>query len=159
MSQWRSVSAGRTTAVWSTPLSFLNARRGTLATEREHASAQPLVVITPTRGWVALKLRDLWDYRDLLYFLIWRDVKVRYKQTALGALWALLQPFIAMVVFTVLFHRALHVKSEYHVPYPLFSYTALLPWLYFASCLSGSSMSIVASGWRIAHATPSTVCL
>lgn len=88
-------------------------------------------------------LRELWAYHELMFFLIWRDVKVKYKQTALGAAWAILVPFTQMVVFTLLFNRGLHVKSEYHVPYPLFVFTAMLPWTYFTSCLSASSASIV----------------
>jgi lipopolysaccharide transport system permease protein len=88
-------------------------------------------------------LRELWAYHELMFFLVWRDVKVKYKQTALGAAWAILVPFSQMVVFTLLFNRALHVTSEYHVPYPLFVFTAMLPWTYFTSCLSASSGSIV----------------
>src|SRR5437588_3115309 len=88
-------------------------------------------------------LRELWAYHELMFFLVWRDVKVKYKQTALGAAWAILVPFSQMVVFTLLFNQALHVKSEYHVPYPLFVFTAMLPWTYFTSCLSASSASIV----------------
>ena len=86
-------------------------------------------------------LRELWAYHELMFFLIWRDVKVKYKQTALGAAWAILVPFTQMVVFTLLFNRALHVNSEYHVPYPLFVFTAMLPWTYFTACLSASSTS------------------
>ncbi|HEX6702073.1 MAG TPA: ABC transporter permease [Gaiellaceae bacterium] len=88
-------------------------------------------------------LRELLAYHELLFFLVWRDVKVKYKQTALGVLWAVLVPFTQMLIFTLVFNRALHVKSEYHVPYPLFVYTAMLPWTYFTSCLSASSTSIV----------------
>ena len=88
-------------------------------------------------------LRELWAYHELMFFLVWRDVKVKYKQTALGAAWAILVPFTQMVVFTLLFNRALHVKSEYHVPYPLFIFTAMLPWTYFTACLSASGTSIV----------------
>jgi lipopolysaccharide transport system permease protein len=88
-------------------------------------------------------LREMWSYHELLFFLIWRDVKVKYKQTALGAAWAILVPFTQMVVFTLVFNRGLHVKSEYHVPYPLFIFTAMLPWTYFTACLSASSTSIV----------------
>jgi lipopolysaccharide transport system permease protein len=105
--------------------------------------AQRVRRIQPSRRRVPLNLRELWAYRELLFFLIWRDVKVKYKQTAFGAAWAILQPFVMMVVFTLLVNKALHVKAEYHVPYALWLYTALLPWLYFASCLSQSSMSIV----------------
>jgi len=88
-------------------------------------------------------LRELWAYRELIFFLVWRDVKVKYKQTALGAAWAILVPFVQMIIFTLVFNQALHVKPEYHVPYPLFAYTALLPWTYFTACLSASSGSIV----------------
>jgi lipopolysaccharide transport system permease protein len=88
-------------------------------------------------------LRELWSYHELMFFLVWRDVKVKYKQTALGAAWAILVPFTQMVVFSLVFNRALHVKSEYHVPYPLFVFTAMLPWTYFTACLSASSTSIV----------------
>jgi homopolymeric O-antigen transport system permease protein len=88
-------------------------------------------------------LRELRAYHELMFFLIWRDVKVKYKQTVLGVAWAIIVPFTQMVVFTLVFHGALHVKPEYHVPYPLFVFTAMLPWTYFTSCLSASSGSIV----------------
>jgi lipopolysaccharide transport system permease protein len=100
--------------------------------------------IEPTRGWVGLNLKDLWDYRELLYFLTWRDIKVRYKQTALGAAWAILQPFLTMVVFSVFFGNLAKVPSD-GLPYPIFSYTALLPWQLFAYALSGSGNSLVAN--------------
>jgi lipopolysaccharide transport system permease protein len=90
-------------------------------------------------------LRELWAYRELSFFLVWRDVKVRYKQTSLGALWALIVPFTQMVLFTLVFNKALHVNSEYHVPYPLFVFTGMLPWTYFATCLAASSGSIAGS--------------
>lgn len=102
--------------------------------------------IEPTRRRLPLtlpELRELWAYHELLFFLVWRDVKVKYKQTAIGAAWAILVPFTQMVIFTLLFNRALHVQPEYDVPYPLFVYSAMLPWTYFAACLSGSSTSIV----------------
>ncbi len=82
--------------------------------------------IEPSRGWVSLKLRELWEYRELLYFLTWRDIKVRYKQTVLGAAWAILQPFMTMVVFSLFFGNLAKVPSD-GVPYPIFSYTALVP--------------------------------
>lgn len=103
-----------------------------------------LVVIRPSRGWVSLGLRDLWEYRELLYFLVWRDVKVRYKQTALGAAWAILQPFLTMVVFSVFFGNLARVPSD-GIPYPVFAYTALLPWQLFAYALTESGNSLVAS--------------
>lgn len=104
----------------------------------------PVLVIEPTRGWVGLKLRELWEYRELVYFLIWRDVKVRYKQTVLGALWAIIQPLFSMLVFTVVFGKLAKMPSD-GIPYPLFSYAALLPWNYFAQGLSSSSDSLVGS--------------
>lgn len=100
--------------------------------------------ITPSRGWVALKLREVWEFRELLYFLVWRDVKVRYKQTALGAAWAVIQPFLTMVVFTLFFGRLAKIPSD-GIPYPIFSYTALLPWTYFAQALNQASQSLVGS--------------
>lgn len=100
------------------------------------------VRIEPTRGWVSLRLRDLWDYRELLYFLAWRDVKVRYKQTALGAVWAVLQPLALMGVFALFLGHFLKVPSE-GVPYPVFVYSALLPWTFFAQSMNASSTSLV----------------
>ncbi len=85
------------------------------------------IVIRPTRGLAALKLRDVWAYRELLYFLVWRDVKVRYKQTLLGVLWVILQPVVSMAIFTVLFGMLLKVPSG-DVPYPVFAFAGLLPW-------------------------------
>lgn len=107
-----------------------------------------MTVIEPTRGWVALRLRDVWEYRELLYFLIWRDVKVRYKQTLLGAAWAILQPTLTMVVFTVFFGGLARISSE-GVPYPIFSYVGLLPWTFFAQGLTQSSNSLVGSSHLI----------
>lgn len=104
----------------------------------------PWVVIEPERGHSAVDLRELWHYRDLLYFLTWRDISVRYKQTALGFLWAILQPFLSMVVFTVFLGRLAGVPSE-GVPYPVFSYLGLLPWMYFAGAVTRSGGSVVGS--------------
>ena len=84
------------------------------------------VRIRPSRGWVALNLKDLWVYRELLYFLTWRDIKVRYKQTLLGASWAIIQPFFTMLLFTLFFGKLAHVPSD-GVPYPIFAYAGLLP--------------------------------
>lgn len=100
--------------------------------------------IEPSRGWVPLKLRELWRYRELLYFLTWRDIKVRYKQTVLGASWAILQPFLTMIVFSLFFGRLAEIPSE-GVPYPIFSYAALVPWTFFAGGLTNSSNSLVAN--------------
>jgi lipopolysaccharide transport system permease protein len=105
---------------------------------------QPLrvTVIAPTRGWQALGLRELWESRELLFFITWRDVKVRYKQTALGAAWAILQPLLLMLVFSVFLGHLAKVPSD-GVPYPVFSFTALVPWTLFAASVVGSSESLV----------------
>ena len=100
------------------------------------------IVIQPSVGWVPVRLGELWEYRELLYFLVWRDIKVRYKQTALGAAWAVIQPFFSMVVFSVFFGRLAGLPSE-GVPYPVFTYCALVPWTYFATALTQSSNSLV----------------
>ena len=102
----------------------------------------PTVVIGSRRGLVDLGLADLYQYRDLLYFLVWRDVKVRYKQTAIGAGWAILQPFLAMVIFTVVFGHFAGIPSD-GLPYPIFAFAALVPWTYFAQAISQSSGSLV----------------
>jgi len=103
-----------------------------------------VTIICPSRGWISLNLRDLWEYRELLYFLTWRDIKVRYKQTVLGAAWAIIQPFFTMVVFSLFFGKLAKVPSD-DIPYPVFSYAALVPWTFFANGLSQSSTSLVAS--------------
>jgi len=103
-----------------------------------------LTVIRPSRHLFSLRLRELWEYRELLYFLVWRDVKVRYKQTVLGAAWAILQPFLTMVVFSIFFGRLAGIPSE-GIPYPIFAYTALLPWQLFAHALTESGNSLVAN--------------
>jgi lipopolysaccharide transport system permease protein len=100
--------------------------------------------IVPSQGWAALKLGELWEYRELFYFLIWRDVKVRYKQTVLGAAWAILQPFFTMVVFSLFFGRLANMPSD-GVPYPIFAYAALVPWTFFANGLSQAPSKLIAS--------------
>lgn len=105
---------------------------------------EPVVVLEPPTGWAALDLRELWAYRGLLYFLTWRDVLVRYKQAVLGVAWAVLQPLLTMVVFTLVFNKALGVKSpDSSVPYAVFSLAGLLPWQFFAGALSRSGLSLV----------------
>lgn len=101
-----------------------------------------VTVIRAPRGWAGIDVRELWSYRELLYFLVWRDVKVRYKQTALGAAWAIIQPFFTMVVFSLFFGWLAKMPSD-GVPYPVFAYTALVPWMYFANALALSSNSLV----------------
>lgn len=100
--------------------------------------------IEPSRGWRSLRLGELWEYRELLYFLTWRDIKVRYKQTALGAAWAILQPFLTMLLFSLFFGRLAKVPSD-GIPYPLFAYAALVPWTFFANALTQASNSLVQS--------------
>jgi lipopolysaccharide transport system permease protein len=105
---------------------------------------RPVLQIRPSGGWVALRLGELWAYRELLYFLTWRDIKVRYKQTLLGAAWAVIQPLFTMVVFSLFFGRLAKIPSD-GLPYPIFSFTALVPWTLFVYGLSQSSNSLVAS--------------
>jgi len=105
---------------------------------------KPFVIYERKRGWAALDLRELWSYRELLYFLTWRDVLVRYKQAVLGVAWAILQPFLTMVVFTLVFNRTLGVKSpDPTLPYAVFSFSGLLAWQFFAGALSRSGVSLV----------------
>jgi lipopolysaccharide transport system permease protein len=108
----------------------------------------PVVVIEPTRRLGTARLRELWAYRELLYFLVWRDVKVRYKQTALGAAWAILQPLMTAAVFTIFFGRLAGIPSD-GLPYPLFAYSGLLVWTFFAQGLTQSSASVVGSAQLI----------
>jgi lipopolysaccharide transport system permease protein len=105
----------------------------------------PTLRIAASKGWVPLKLRELWEYRELLYFLVWRDIKVRYKQTALGASWAVIQPFFTMVVFSLFFGHLGKIPSD-GIPYPIFAFSALVPWTFFANGLTQSSNSLVGSG-------------
>jgi lipopolysaccharide transport system permease protein len=105
---------------------------------------QDTFVIEPSRGWIALRFGDLWRYRELLYFLVWRDVKVRYKQTILGAAWAILQPTATMAIFAVFMGKLAKIPSD-GIPYPLFAFSGLLPWQLFAFALVDSSNSLVAN--------------
>jgi lipopolysaccharide transport system permease protein len=104
----------------------------------------PVTIVKPSKGWISLKLDELWEYRELLYFLTWRDVKVRYKQTVLGAAWAIIQPFFTMVVFSLFFGKLAKMPSD-DMPYPIFAYAALVPWMFFASGLNNSSNSLLGS--------------
>ena len=106
------------------------------------SNAVPTTIIQPTRGLFSLKLGELWRYRELLYFLTWRDVKIRYKQAVLGFLWAFIQPFLKMVVFSVVFGGLAKMDSE-GFPYPIFLYAGLLPWQFFADAVNRSGQSIV----------------
>jgi lipopolysaccharide transport system permease protein len=105
---------------------------------------EPLFSITPQRGWVDLNLRELWAYRELLYFLTWRDIKVRYKQTVLGVAWAVLQPVVTMLIFTLFFGKLAHMPSD-GIPYPIFAYAGLLPWTFVSTAVSGAGDSLVGS--------------
>jgi lipopolysaccharide transport system permease protein len=102
----------------------------------------PVVRIEAQRRWLALDLGELWAYRDLVYFFIWRDIKVRYKQTAIGAAWAILQPVLTMMVFSLFFGRLAKIPSQ-GLPYPIFYYTALLPWMYFATAMQSATNVVV----------------
>jgi len=104
--------------------------------------AVPVMRITPPTRWWILPFGELWDFRELVYFFVWRDIKIRYKQTAIGAAWAILQPFLTMLVFTLFFGRLAHIPSE-GLPYPIFYYSALLPWMYFAASLQNATNTIV----------------
>src|SRR5437868_4288196 len=111
-------------------------------------SSLPLTRITPSASWLDLRLGELVEYRELIGFLVWRDVKVRYKQTTLGVLWAVLQPLFTMIVFSVIFGRIAKLPSD-GVPYPLFTLAGLLPWQLFSSSFTGSANSLVGSAGLI----------
>lgn len=116
----------------------------TEAANPQSTARHPLVSIRPGGKWVGLDLSSLWPYRELLYFLMWRDVKVRYKQTLLGAAWAIIQPLFAMAIFTLFFGRLAGVPSD-GIPYPIFAYAGLLPWMFFSNAVTNSGNSLVGS--------------
>lgn len=113
-----------------------------LARIRAPRPAKPAIVIAPSKGLFHMGFRALWEYRELLYFLVWRDIKVRYKQTAIGAIWAVLQPLLTMMIFALIFGRFAKIPSD-NVPYPIFAFAGLLPWTYFSQAISRSGMSLV----------------
>ena len=123
---------------------FSTTDKSETAPDSVHAPARSDTVVTiePSRSWVSLRLRDVWQYRELLYFLTWRDVKVRYKQTVLGAAWAIVQPLMTMLIFTVLFGRLAGIKSE-GIPYPIFAYAGLIIWVFFSNSVTNSGNSLV----------------
>jgi len=121
----------------------LQSTDGAIAVPVEDAQI-PVTIIEPSRGWVSLKLGELWEYRELLYFLTWREVKVRYKQTAFGAAWAIIQPLFTMLVFSLFFGRLAKIPSD-SIPYPLFSLAGVIPWTFFANGLTLSSNSLVSN--------------
>lgn len=114
--------------------------------KREHAvtASLPVTTIRPAHGWQVLNLRELWEHRELLYYLTWRDVLVRYKQAALGVAWAILQPLITMLVYTIIFSKLARVPSE-GIPYPVFFYTAMLPWTFFSGAVGRAGTSLVSN--------------
>ncbi|MBX5479938.1 MAG: ABC transporter permease, partial [Pyrinomonas methylaliphatogenes] len=109
---------------------------------------KPLIVIEPSRGWVPVDLRDLWAYRELLYFLTWRDLKVRYKQTVIGVAWVVMQPLLSTLIFTLFLGKLARVPSN-GIPYALFAYAGLLPWTFYSSSLNNSGNSIVGNAHLI----------
>jgi len=113
-------------------------------TGQKAANKQSVTIIKPLKGWVSINFRELWNHRELLYFLIWRDIKIRYKQTIFGFLWAVIQPLMMMLVFTLFFGKLAGVPSN-GIPYPLFCYAALLPWTLFSEGLTRASNSVDAS--------------
>lgn len=117
-------------------------RTGVSLSSTEPAPRVPAIRIEASRGWVSLRLAELWEHRELVYFLIWRDIKVRYKQTVLGAAWAIIQPVFTMAVFAVFFGYLAKMPSD-GVPYPLFAFAALVPWTFFANVLTQASNSLV----------------
>jgi lipopolysaccharide transport system permease protein len=119
-------------------------RVGAASEQAGRGEEVPTLTITATKGWARPNLGELWQYRELVYFLVWRDVKVRYKQTALGVAWVIVQPLVTVLVFSFVFGRLLRVPSG-DVPYPLFALTGLLPWQYFTGALTRSSQSLVAN--------------
>jgi lipopolysaccharide transport system permease protein len=112
------------------------------ATQEPVASAPPVLLLAPCAGWLTVDTREFWYYRELLYFFIWRDIKVRYKQTAVGAAWAVFQPLMTMLLFSLLFGRLAKLPSQ-GLPYPLFYYSALLPWMYFSNALQNTASKLV----------------
>ena len=120
------------------------ASRDPAVSKSAHTGIPAEKLIQPTRGWGGVRWGELWEYRELIYFLIWRDIKVRYKQTVLGAAWAVIQPFFIMVVFSLFFGRLAKIPSD-GIPYPIFSYAALVPWTFFANGMSQSANSLVSS--------------
>ncbi len=121
---------------------------GGLGASESPSRPMALTVIEPSHGWAPLKLGELWGYREVLYFLVWRDIKIRYRQTVIGMAWAVIQPFMTMVVFSVFFGRLAQMPSD-GIPYPLFAFAALVPWTFFANGLTLSANSLVHSGQLI----------
>ncbi len=132
------------TTLNSAPAQQQRARLPSTALEPSRADDPPLTVIEPVSGWQLINFLELWRYRELLYFFTWRDVKIRYKQTLLGAGWAVIQPFMMMIVFTIFLGRMAKVDSG-PFPYPVFVYAGLLPWTFFATAISNAGNSVVSA--------------
>jgi lipopolysaccharide transport system permease protein len=113
-----------------------------VAPPAQQLAGYPTIRIEPTRGWFDLRLKELWDYRELLYFFVWRDVKIRYKQTVIGVLWVVLQPLLTMLVFTLFFGKLAKMPSE-GLPYPVFYFAAVVPWMYFSTALLTATNVVV----------------
>jgi lipopolysaccharide transport system permease protein len=128
-------------------MASVTARPPAVAPRLVQAGVSPTVRIEPPHGWLELRLRELWDYRELLYFFVWRDVKIRYKQTAIGIAWVILQPLLAMGVFTLFFGRLAKLPSQ-GLPYPVFYFAALVPWMYFSYALQ-SATNVVVENQRV----------
>src|SRR5436305_6639977 len=111
-------------------------------------SASEPLVLKPASGWQALNLRDVWRYRELLFFFVWRDIKVRYKQTVLGVLWVLIRPVLSVLMFSVVFGRLAKLPSE-GIPYPLFVLAAMIPWNFFSGAVGAASLSLVSNAQLI----------
>src|ERR1700756_5075068 len=126
-------------------MALLTAPPQSVAPLEAHSSPPPAIVrIEPPRGWLELRLAEVWEYRELLYFFAMRDIKIRYKQTAIGVLWVVLQPLLTMGVFTIVFGRLAKRPSQ-GLPYPVFYFAALVPWAYFAQALSNCTNIVVAN--------------
>jgi lipopolysaccharide transport system permease protein len=128
-------------------MAFVTAHSPAVAPPLAQASVPSPVRIEPPRGWLELRLREVWDYRELLYFFVWRDVKIRYKQTVIGVLWVILQPLLTMGVFTLFFGRLAKLSSQ-GLPYPIFYFAALVPWTYFSYALQ-SATNVVVENQRV----------
>ena len=128
-------------------MASLTSNQTVIAPLTEQSASNSVIRIEPPRGWFNLRLKELWNYRELLYFLVWRDVKVRYKQTVIGIAWVVLQPLMTMGVFTIFFGRLAKLPSD-GLPYPVFYFSALVPWAYFSSALQ-SCTNVVVDNQRV----------
>src|SRR5215212_5130656 len=119
-------------------------QKNTIPSLKSGSERKPFIRIQPTQGWTSLKLGEVWEHRELTGIFVWRDIKVRYRQTVIGALWAIVQPFLTMVIFSVFFGRLAKIPSD-SIPYPIFSYAALVPWTFFANSINQASNSLVSN--------------